>query len=141
MARPGHHRGRAHGARSAAYPAEAAGAPPEPAAAVMAGGGGMPGGASVRPDVADIRLAEARECFLTGEPIGPARVRDAILASWRRSRQWNAAADHIGLSYVGDPDLDTPLTRSALPVLQNLRDNLRGQPVSVMLTDARGVLP
>jgi transcriptional regulator of acetoin/glycerol metabolism len=100
----------------------------------------MPGGAIVRPDVADIRLAEARERFLTGEPIGPGQVRDAILASWRRSRQWNVAADHIDLSYVGDPDLDTPLTRSALPVLQNLRDNLEGQPVSVMLTDARGVL-
>ena len=134
MARPGHHRGRAHGARSAAYPAEAVGAPPEPAAAVLAGRGGMPGGAIVRPDVADIRLAEARERFLTGEPIGPGQVRDAILASWRRSRQWNVAADHIDLSYVRDPDLDTPLARNALPVLQNLRDNLEGQPVSVSLS-------
>jgi transcriptional regulator of acetoin/glycerol metabolism len=100
----------------------------------------MSGGAIVRPDVTDTRLAEARECFLTGEPIGPARVRNTILSSWRRSLEWNVAAGHIDLPHVGDPDLDTPLTRSALPVLRNLRDSLQGQPVSVMLTDARGVL-
>ena len=100
----------------------------------------MSGGAIVRPDVTDTRLAEARECFLTGEPIGPGRVRDTILASWRRSREWNVAAGHIDLLHVGDPNLDTPLTRNALPVLQNLRDNVQGQPLSVMLTDARGVL-
>ena len=100
----------------------------------------MSGGAIVRPDVTDTQLAEARACFLTGEPIGPAQVRDTILASWRRSLEWNVAAGHIDLPHVGDPDLDTLLTRNALPVLRNLRDNLQGQPVSVMLTDARGVL-
>ena len=35
--------------------------------------------------------------------------------------------------HVGDPGLDTPLIRSALPVLRSLRENLQGQPVSVML--------
>ncbi len=100
----------------------------------------MSGGAIVRPDVTDTRLAEARECFLTGEPIGFGRVRDTILASWRRCREWSVAADHIDPPYVGDPDLNIPLTRNALLVLRNLRDNLQGQPISVMLTDARGVL-
>ena len=66
-------------------------------------------------------------------------MRDTILASWRRSREWHVAADRIDLSYVRDPDLDTPLTRTALPVLQNLRDNLEGEPISVILTDAHGV--
>ncbi len=88
----------------------------------------------------DIRLAGARERFLTAEPIVPGQVRDTILASWWRSQGWNVAADHIDLCYVRDPDLDTPLTRSALPVLRNLRENLEGQPVSVILADARGVL-
>src|SRR4029077_10059972 len=83
---------------------------------------------------------EARECLLTGEPIGPARVRDTILASWRRSLEWNVAAGHIDLPHVGDPDLDTPLTRNAPTALRNLRARRQGQPVSVMLTDARGVL-
>jgi transcriptional regulator of acetoin/glycerol metabolism len=101
----------------------------------------MSSGAIVRPGVTDdTRLAQARERFLTAEPIEPDQVRDAILASWRRSRAWKVAADHIDLCYIHDPDLDTPLTRNALPVLQNLRDNLEGQPISVILTDARGVL-
>ena len=64
------------------------------------------------------RLAKTRERFLTAEQIEPDQVRDTILASWWRSRRWNVAADHIDLSYVRDPDLDTPLTRSALPVLR-----------------------
>jgi transcriptional regulator of acetoin/glycerol metabolism len=101
----------------------------------------MPGRATVRPKVTDdTRLAKARERFLTGEPIGPGQVRDTVLASWRRSREWNVAAGHIDRPYVRDPDPDTPLIRSALPVLRDLRDNLKGQPISVMLTDARGVL-
>jgi len=86
------------------------------------------------------RLAKTRERFLTAEPIEPDQVRDTILASWWRSRRANVAADHIDLSYVRDPDLDTPLTRSALPVLRNLREHLDGQPISVILTDAAGMV-
>src|ERR1700720_1371194 len=87
----------------------------------------------------DRRLAQARERFLTAEPVGPGQVRDTILASWRRSREYHVAADRIDLSYVRDPDLDTPLTRTALPVLRNLRESLQGEMVSVILTDAQGV--
>ena len=87
----------------------------------------------------DSRLARARERFLTAEPIEPGQVREAILASWRRSREWHVAADRIDLCYVRDPDLDTPLTRTALPVLQDLRESLQGETVSVILTDAHGV--
>ncbi len=94
----------------------------------------------MRPEVTDDRrLARARERFLTAEPVEPGQVRDTILASWRRSRESHVAADRIELSYVRDPDLDTPLTRTALPVLQNLRQNLQGELVSVILTDAHGV--
>jgi sigma-54 dependent transcriptional regulator, acetoin dehydrogenase operon transcriptional activator AcoR len=85
-------------------------------------------------------LAQTRERFLTAEPVDPGQVRDTILASWWRSRRWNVAADRIDLAYTGDPDLDTPLTRSALPVLRNLREHLEGQPISVILTDAAGVV-
>jgi hypothetical protein len=43
--------------------------------------------------------------------------------------------------YVRDPSPGTPLTRSALPVLQSLLgEGLEGQPASVILTDARGVV-
>ncbi|HUY50106.1 MAG TPA: hypothetical protein VMV92_31115 [Streptosporangiaceae bacterium] len=88
----------------------------------------------------DIGLAEVRKRFLTADSIEPGQVRDTILASWWRSRRWNVVADHLDLSYVRDPDLDAPLPRNALPVLVNLRENLKGQPVSVILTDARGVV-
>ncbi len=101
----------------------------------------MSRGAIVRLGVTDdTALAGARERFLAAEPIEPGQVRDTILASWWRSRRWNVAADYIDLSYVRDPDLDTPLTRHALPVLRSLRENLEGQPISVILTDARGVV-
>jgi len=86
------------------------------------------------------RLAKVRERFLTADSFEPDQVRDAILASWWRSRRWNIAANHIDLEYVGDPDLDTPLTRSALPVLRHLREHLDGQPISIILTDAAGVV-
>src|SRR5260370_32218164 len=100
----------------------------------------MSRGAIVSPCVIDYtRLARARERFLTAEPIEPGQVRNAILASWWRSRRWHVAADRIDLSYVRDPDLDAPLTRNALPVLHDLRENLEGQPISVILTDAHGV--
>jgi transcriptional regulator of acetoin/glycerol metabolism len=86
------------------------------------------------------RLAMNRERFLTAEPVELNQVRDTILASWRRSQRWHVAADHIDLAYVRDPDLDTPLTRSALPVLRHLREHLDGQPISVILTDPAGVV-
>jgi len=86
------------------------------------------------------RLAQTRERFLTREPMDPHQVRDPILASWWRSRDWNVPADRIELSYVRDPDLDTPLTRSAMPVLRHLRENVDGQPISVILTDPAGVV-
>jgi transcriptional regulator of acetoin/glycerol metabolism len=86
------------------------------------------------------QLARTRENFLTRDAVEPEQVREPILASWSRSRDWNVPADHLELSYVRDPDLDTPLTRSAMPVLRNLRDHLDGQPISVILTDAAGVV-
>src|SRR5215472_3938944 len=88
----------------------------------------------------DKGLANARERFLTAESVEPYHVRDTILASWWRSRRSRVAADRIDLSYIRDPDLDTPLTRSAMPVLRSLRNALDGQPISVILTDADGLV-
>ena len=101
----------------------------------------MSRGARVRRDVTDDNaLARARQRFLTAEPVEADQVRGTILASWWRSRRSNVAADRIDLSYVRDPDLDTPLIRSAAPVLTSLRENLEGQPISVILTDPAGVV-
>jgi len=85
-------------------------------------------------------LAEARERFLAAEPVNPAAVREPILASWSRSREWHVAADRLDLSYLGPPDLDSTLTRAAEPVLRHLHEQLEGQPISIVLTDASGLV-
>jgi sigma-54 dependent transcriptional regulator, acetoin dehydrogenase operon transcriptional activator AcoR len=85
-------------------------------------------------------LAETRVRFLTAESTESSNVRPAILASWQRSRDLKVAADKIELPYVGDSEVDTELTRSAEAVLRRLRDQLDGQPVSIILTDQSGLV-
>jgi hypothetical protein len=85
-------------------------------------------------------LAEARERFLAAEPVDQGAVRKPILASWWRSRQWHVAADHIELNYLRDPDLESNLARTADPVLRHLHEQLDGQPISIILTDANGLV-
>jgi sigma-54 dependent transcriptional regulator, acetoin dehydrogenase operon transcriptional activator AcoR len=85
-------------------------------------------------------LAEARERFLAAEPVDSGAVRKPILASWWRSRQWQVAADHIELNYLREPDLESNLARTADPVLRHLHEQLDGQPISIILTDAAGMV-
>src|SRR5260370_15192566 len=86
------------------------------------------------------RRGEEREHFLAAEPVDQNAVRKPILASWWRSRQWNVAADHIELDYLRDPDLESNLARTANPVLRHLHEQLDGQPISIILTDAAGLV-
>src|ERR1700749_4686407 len=102
------------------------------------GGGGDMARASV-PTGKD-NLAEARDRFLAAEPVDPNAVRKPILASWWRSRQWHVAADHVELDYLRDPDLESNLARTAEPVLRHLHEQLDGQPISIILTDAAGLV-
>src|SRR6266852_6371729 len=97
-------------------------------------------GASTPMHTARDLLAEAREHFLAAEPVDPDAVRKPILASWWRSRQWHVAADHIELRYLHDPDVKGTLARAADPVLHQLHEQLDGQPISIILTDADGVV-
>lgn len=85
-------------------------------------------------------LARARVRFLTDDQPADDAVRDAILASWTRSRQYQVAPDQLQLTYQREPDLDTPLTRGAEPVLRHLSEQLDGQPLSIVLTDASGLV-
>ncbi|GAA3565582.1 helix-turn-helix domain-containing protein [Amycolatopsis ultiminotia] len=80
-------------------------------------------------------LATARERFLCTEEVDSASVRTTILASWWRSRTHRVAADHVHTPFVADPDPETPLARSAGPVLDGLQDKLSDLAVSVVLTD------
>ncbi len=94
---------------------------------------------SVAPPDPD-EVAKSRVSFLTAEQVAPDRVRGSIFASWRRSQEMKVAADKIQMPYVRDPDIDTELTRSAEPVLRSLREQLDGQPVSIVLTDHSGLV-
>ncbi len=67
-------------------------------------------------------------------------MRDNILASWTRSRDWNVPPDHFELPYNPDPNRDTRLTYSASKVIGDLTDQLANEPVCVVLTDAQGVV-
>jgi sigma-54 dependent transcriptional regulator, acetoin dehydrogenase operon transcriptional activator AcoR len=102
---------------------------------------GSPGTAVPRQGLA-VRdpLAEARVHFLAAEPVDRGVVREPILASWWRSKEWNVAANRLDLSYLGDPNLDTTLARAAEPVLKHLFEQLDGQPISIILTDATGLV-
>ena len=79
------------------------------------------------------RLAAARDKFLASEPVDHRVVREPILASWWRSREWNIAPDHLDLNYLRPPDLESSLARAAEPVLRHLHTQLDGQPISIVL--------
>jgi transcriptional regulator of acetoin/glycerol metabolism len=93
---------------------------------------------SIPPDAQGVAVNRLR--FLTAERAEASRVRPPILASWQRSRELNVAADKIELPYRPDVNIDTPLTRSAEPVLQWLYGRLSGQAVSIILTDPTGLV-
>jgi len=96
--------------------------------------------ASPPPPTSRDQLAEARVRFLQAEPVDSGAVRKPILASWWRSRQWQVAADRVDLDYLHEPDLETRLVRGAAPVLRKLHEELNGQPISIILTDADGLV-
>ncbi|WP_410597938.1 sigma-54-dependent Fis family transcriptional regulator [Amycolatopsis sp. lyj-23] len=90
--------------------------------------------------LADDELARTRVRFLTAEAVPAGTVRPTILASWRRSREFHVEADRIDPLYLGDQNLDIPLMRGAEPVLHKLGEQFEGQPISLILTDANGVV-
>ncbi len=86
------------------------------------------------------RLVRARTSFLVDDAVEAGTVRDTILASWTRSREWDVPSVNIELSCDFDSDPDSPLTRAAAPVLADVADQFAREPVSVILTDAEGVV-
>lgn len=85
-------------------------------------------------------LAAARERFLTAGAVDSNQVRETIAASWWRSKSWKVDADHVHLAYAKDPNLETPLVLSAAPVLTRLQEQVSDEPVSIILTDAAGLV-
>lgn len=85
-------------------------------------------------------VARARERFLSRDTDGQANVRRLILASWQRCRERDIDVDRINVPYLQDRDTATPLLRSAIPILDSLREQLQDEPVSIILTDNTGVV-
>jgi sigma-54 dependent transcriptional regulator, acetoin dehydrogenase operon transcriptional activator AcoR len=86
------------------------------------------------------QLVRARTSFLVDHEVEAGSVRDAILASWTRSQEWDVPADNVELSCEFDCEPDSPLSRAATPVLADVADQFAGEPVSVILTDSDGVV-
>lgn len=87
------------------------------------------------------RLAGDREDFLSsGEIRRPHLVTDVILSSWRRSQELLVDTEKLTPSYLSQFNHETPLARSAAPVLRQLLNELANEPVGIILTDANGVV-
>ena len=86
-------------------------------------------------------MARVREDFLTSGEFGPAGlVSETIQASWIRSLQLRVDTDRLEPAFVDEHNIHTPLARSAAPVLRQLADELANEPVSIILTDAEGLV-
>ncbi|MCU1658336.1 MAG: Fis family transcriptional regulator [Pseudonocardiales bacterium] len=84
------------------------------------------------------RPAPGEVCRFGGEPAESSRPRAAVLASWLRSRDRELGRAKTEMNYVGEPDVDTPFTRSAGQVLRRVCQQLNGRPISIVVTDATG---
>jgi transcriptional regulator of acetoin/glycerol metabolism len=85
-------------------------------------------------------LVRARTSFLVDDKVEEGVVRDTILASWARSRAWHIDCDRVELSGEFNLEPDSPLVRAAAPIIADVADQFTGEPVSVILTDADGVV-
>lgn len=72
--------------------------------------------------------------------VRPGVVREVILASWERSRRWQVDADRFTLPYQPDPDRESLLVYGARSVIPAIAEQFANEPVSVILTDATGLV-
>ncbi|MFB9705058.1 sigma-54-dependent Fis family transcriptional regulator [Rhodococcus aetherivorans] len=89
-------------------------------------------------------LREAREAFHSADQAaddpGDRRVRNWLRVSWLRSRAAKVDVDRPSAGYVEPLPVDTVLTRAARPVLSALSAEIENEPVSLILTDAKGTV-
>ncbi|MCJ0977644.1 Fis family transcriptional regulator [Rhodococcus sp. ARC_M12] len=80
-------------------------------------------------------LSRAR---LHSEPL--AAVSHRLLASWHRSQRYGVSLDEVAPVFSGTHDDESLFYRCGREVLNGLRDTLANEPVSMMLTDADGLV-
>jgi len=76
----------------------------------------------------------------SGDDVRPGVVRGPILASWRRSRDFHVSPDHFELAYAPNPERASSLAHSANQIIAEASAQFSNEPVSVILTDAEGVV-
>lgn len=84
-------------------------------------------------------LRRARDRFLSSGDVDPL-VRAPIQASWVRSSRLRVDTDHLDPTYLGPIEEPSPLALSAAPVLTALAEELANESVSIILTDAHGLV-
>lgn len=70
----------------------------------------------------------------------PARLSDRLVASWQRSEEYGVPLDDIDPSFVGTVDAESLFFECGREVLTGLHRTLVNEPVSLMLTDADGLV-
>jgi sigma-54 dependent transcriptional regulator, acetoin dehydrogenase operon transcriptional activator AcoR len=63
-----------------------------------------------------------------------------LLASWQRSEDYGVALEDVEPVFTGTDDLGSLFFQCGNEVLADLHSTLAGEPVSLMLTDAEGVV-
>lgn len=71
-----------------------------------------------------------------GQSLAPAR----ISASWARSETYGAPTEVVDPAYTGTVDDESLFARCGGEVLAGLHEGLPGEPISLMLTDADGIV-
>jgi signal transduction histidine kinase len=85
-------------------------------------------------------VRRARERFLSTGWLDEDTPRTGVLDSWRRSQALGVDPDRFELPFVREPNVDSPLTAAAAPVLDRVTDDLSAHAVSVILTSADGLV-
>ncbi|MGP3949931.1 sigma-54-dependent Fis family transcriptional regulator [Streptomyces sp. 7N604] len=83
-------------------------------------------------------LTAARELYLevTKDP----SARPLVVASWQRSMEYDVKSSSLDAPYLENPNLDSPLARAAIPIVNKLHEQLADDPVSTMITNRNGVV-
>lgn len=84
-------------------------------------------------------MTAARERYLEVAD-DPQRVRPLVVASWQRSMEYGVKTRELEAPYLENINLDIPLTRAALPILEKLHEQLASDPAATMITDRDGVV-
>ncbi|WP_431926496.1 helix-turn-helix domain-containing protein [Amycolatopsis tucumanensis] len=86
-----------------------------------------------------MRSVETRLAWESFQSGAQARIRQEIVASWRRSRSNGVDPDRLDLAH-GEIDVQSPFVRVAAPVLLGMADLLTGSDTSLALADPDGIL-